>query len=163
MTYASRKGIHSLQFFAALLAFAVPAVRAAGTSALVDTGFVAEAIKRHAIIWDTRSAAAYKQGHIPGAVNIDDVGTVLREENTEDYIAHEEIEKLLGGAGIDPAKEVIVYGVSKRMTSSRPGLPLRRSLQARSGDSSRRPGELVGSDPRLLPFGAMCWALSTAT
>jgi thiosulfate/3-mercaptopyruvate sulfurtransferase len=110
MTHASRQGIASLQLLAVLLAFAVRAALAAGTSAIVDTAFVTEGIKRHAIIWDTRSAAAYKQGHVPGAVNIDDVGTVLRDENTEDYIAPEEIEKLLGGAGIDPAKEVIVYG-----------------------------------------------------
>ena len=29
---------------------------------------------RNAIIWDTRSVADYKQGHMPGAVNIDDIG-----------------------------------------------------------------------------------------
>ena len=110
MTYVFRSAIASPHVLAALLAFAAPAAVAAGTSAIVDTGYVAEAIKRHAIIWDTRGAAAYKQGHLPGAVNIDDVGTVLREENSEDYLAREEIEKLLGGAGIDPAKEVIVYG-----------------------------------------------------
>jgi thiosulfate/3-mercaptopyruvate sulfurtransferase len=79
-------------------------------SAIVDTAYVADAMKRGAIIWDTRAAAAYKQGHIPGAVNIGDVGNVLREENTEDYIAYEEIEKLLGEAGIDPKREIIVYG-----------------------------------------------------
>src|SRR5438094_5737259 len=79
-------------------------------SAIVDTAYVADAMKRGAILWDTRAPAAYKQGHIPGAVNIGDVGNVLREENTEDYIAYEEIEKLLGEAGIDPKREIIVYG-----------------------------------------------------
>lgn len=83
---------------------------AAGASAIVDTGYVVDALKRNAIIWDTRSAADYKQGHIPGAVNIDDVGVVLRDENTEDYIALDRMEQLLGAAGIDPAKEIIVYG-----------------------------------------------------
>jgi thiosulfate/3-mercaptopyruvate sulfurtransferase len=83
---------------------------AAETSAIVDMPYVAEAIKRNAIVWDTRSAAAYKQGHIPGAVNIDDIGVVLRDENTEDYIAQEDIERLLGAAGIDPSREVVVYG-----------------------------------------------------
>ena len=49
-------------------------------------------------------------GHIPGAVNIDDIGVVLRDENSEDYLALEEIAKLLGAGGIDPAKEIVVYG-----------------------------------------------------
>jgi thiosulfate/3-mercaptopyruvate sulfurtransferase len=86
------------------------AAMAAEVSAVVDTHYVAEAIKRNAIVWDTRSAAAYKQGHIPGAVNIDDIGVVLRDENTEDYLALEDIERLLGAAGIDPSREVVVYG-----------------------------------------------------
>ncbi|HTD06591.1 sulfurtransferase [Undibacterium sp.] len=89
---------------------AVPAPRASEHSAIVDTGQVVEAMQRHAIIWDTRSAADYKLGHIPDAVNIDDIGVVLRDENTEDYIALEKIERLLSAAGIDPSKEIIVYG-----------------------------------------------------
>jgi thiosulfate/3-mercaptopyruvate sulfurtransferase len=95
---------------AVLVGGMAPAAMAVEISAIVDTPYVAEAIKRNAIVWDTRSAAAYKQGHIPGAVNIDDIGVVLRDENTEDYIALEDIEKLLGGAGIDPSREVVVYG-----------------------------------------------------
>jgi thiosulfate/3-mercaptopyruvate sulfurtransferase len=83
---------------------------AADASAIVDTSYVADAVKRNAIVWDTRSAAAYKQGHIPGAVNIDDIGVVLRDENTEDYIALADLERLLGAAGIDPSREVVVYG-----------------------------------------------------
>src|ERR1700694_2551046 len=92
--------------FAALGGCMACGAMAAETSAIVDTAYVADAIKRSAIVWDTRSAAAYKQGHIPGAVNIDDIGVVLRDENTEDYIALEDIERLLGAAGIDPAKEI---------------------------------------------------------
>ncbi len=83
---------------------------AAETSAIVDTAYVADALGRNAIVWDTRSAAAYKLGHIPGAVNIDDIGVVLRDENTEDYVAQKDIERLMGAAGIDPSREVIVYG-----------------------------------------------------
>ncbi len=106
---------HSIHaFFLALnligAAVALLAPAAAEASAIVDTGYVVDALKRNAIIWDTRSAADYKQGHIPGAVNIDDVGVVLRDENKEDYIALDRIEKLLGAAGIDPSKEIIVYG-----------------------------------------------------
>jgi thiosulfate/3-mercaptopyruvate sulfurtransferase len=100
----------ALNMIAALVALATSVAMATETSSIVDTGYVVEALKRNAIVWDTRSAAAYKQGHIPGAVNIDDIGQVLRDENTEDYIALEDIEKLLGAAGIDPAKEIVVYG-----------------------------------------------------
>jgi thiosulfate/3-mercaptopyruvate sulfurtransferase len=99
-----------LLLFAALVGCMACTAMAAETSAIVDMPYVAEAIKRNAIVWDTRSAAAYKQGHIPGAVNIDDIGVVLRDENTEDYIAQEDIERLLGAAGIDPSREVVVYG-----------------------------------------------------
>jgi thiosulfate/3-mercaptopyruvate sulfurtransferase len=108
-----KRSIHS--FFLALnlmgAAVVLLAPSAAEASAIVDTGYVVDALKRHAIIWDTRSAADYNQGHIPGAVNIDDVGVVLRDENKEDYIALDRIEKLLGAAGIDPSKEIVVYGV----------------------------------------------------
>jgi thiosulfate/3-mercaptopyruvate sulfurtransferase len=97
----------ALNLIGAAVALLAPAAEA---SAIVETGDVVDALKRNAIIWDTRSAADYTQGHIPGAVNIGDVGVVLRNENTEDYIALDRIEKLLGAAGIDPSKEIIVYG-----------------------------------------------------
>src|SRR6185295_341677 len=77
---------------------------------IVDAAYGADAMKRNAIVWDTRSAAQYKEGHLPGAVNVGDVGVVLRDENTEDYLPLERLEKILGSAGIDPAREVIVYG-----------------------------------------------------
>ena len=90
------------------LALATFAVQAA--SVILDTPQVVQAIGRDAIVWDVRPAAAYRQGHIPGAVNIGDVGKVLRDENSEDYLPQATIESLLGNAGIDPAREVIVYG-----------------------------------------------------
>lgn len=90
-----------------LLILLANATWAAG--AIVDTAFVAEAARRGAIIWDVRSAEQYKKGHIPGAVNIGDAGQVLRNANTEDFIPVGQIEKILGSAGIDPAREVIVY------------------------------------------------------
>ncbi|MBI3526032.1 MAG: sulfurtransferase [Betaproteobacteria bacterium] len=104
--------------FAAILGFAALGVAHAAqaaqatqaTSPIVDTAYVQEAIKRGAIIWDTRSTDAYKKGHIPGAVNIGDIGKTLRDDNSEDYIAQDKIEKLLSGAGIDPAREIVVYG-----------------------------------------------------
>jgi thiosulfate/3-mercaptopyruvate sulfurtransferase len=99
--------VHLLLLPALALLFALPA---AAASAIVDTAYVVQAIQRNAIVWDVRGAPAYQQGHIPGAVNIGDVGVVLRDENREDYLPKPVIESLLGGGGIDPAREVIVYG-----------------------------------------------------
>ena len=96
-------------FLAIALTLSVPAI--AATSAIVDTAYVIDAQKRNAIIWDTRSAALYKQGHIPGAINIGDIAQELRDEHREDYIALGRIEKILGDAGIDPSKEIVVYGL----------------------------------------------------
>lgn len=104
--------IHFLLVIGCALTGAILPLHAAtgAQPSIVDTAYVVAAIKRDAIIWDTRSAPLYNQGHIPGAVNIGDVGSQLRDEQREDYIAAEKIEKILGKAGIDPAREVIVYG-----------------------------------------------------
>ena len=83
----------------------------AAPSTIVDTAYVVDAQKRGAILWDTRAAIQYKQGHIPGAVNIGDIGSELRDEHREDYIALPKIEKMLGDAGIDLSKEIVVYGL----------------------------------------------------
>lgn len=99
--------------FAFVCLLGLAALGMAGTAAadpiVVDRSFVAEAMKRGAIIWDVRDTQAYRQGHIPGAVNIGDAGVVLRNPNTEDFIPTPEVEKILGAAGIDPAKEIVVY------------------------------------------------------
>lgn len=77
---------------------------------IVDTAYVDAAIKRGAILWDARDADAYKQGHLPGAVNVDDISRVLRDPNREDWLPTPAIEALLGKSGIDLLnKEVIVY------------------------------------------------------
>lgn len=81
----------------------------AATPAIVDTAFVAEAAKRGAILWDVRSEFEYRRGHLPGAVNIDDAGWMLRNPNTEDFLPTPQIERLLGDAGIDPRREIVVY------------------------------------------------------
>lgn len=111
---------HSL--FAALigLAFAVSAAPAANRPApaappssqqrIIDTAEVRSAIERGAIVWDVRGADEYGKGHIPGAVNIGDIGKVLRRDSDEDYIPLAQMEKILGDAGIDPGKEIVVYG-----------------------------------------------------
>ena len=94
----------------AALGFSTAAAQGSGVGAIVDGTAVAEALRRNALVWDVRPADAFAKGHIPGAVNIGDAPAVLREPNTEDFIATPQIEKWLGSAGLDPAREIIVYG-----------------------------------------------------
>src|SRR2546430_16629005 len=68
----------------------------AASPTIVDGHYVAEAITRNAFVWDVRAADAYAKGHIAGAISIGDAARVLRDENTEDFIATERIEKILG-------------------------------------------------------------------
>jgi thiosulfate/3-mercaptopyruvate sulfurtransferase len=82
----------------------------AAASIIVDNATVADALKRNVIVWDVRPADAYARGHVPGAISIGDAAKVLRDDNTEDFIATERIEKTLGAAGLDPSREIIVYG-----------------------------------------------------
>jgi thiosulfate/3-mercaptopyruvate sulfurtransferase len=82
----------------------------AASSIIVDADYVTQAIARNAVVWDVRPADAYAQGHIAGAISIGDAAKALRDENTEDFIATERIEKILGEAGLDPKRETIVYG-----------------------------------------------------
>lgn len=79
-------------------------------SYIVDVEYVRAAAARGALIWDARDADDFAEGHIPGAVNIGDPTLSLRDKNTEDYLPTPQIEKLLGAAGLDPAREIIVYG-----------------------------------------------------
>lgn len=76
---------------------------------IVDTAFVADAMQRGAMLWDARVQEEFRKGHIPGAVNVGDPLRVLRSENSEDYIPTNMIEEILGGVGLNPAKEIIVY------------------------------------------------------
>ena len=77
---------------------------------IVDSVQAQEAIKRGAQIWDVRDARDYAKGHLPGALTIGDAATVLRNPNSEDFIATTQIAALLGAAGIDPQRETVVYG-----------------------------------------------------
>ena len=58
---------------------ALPNTTSAATSAIVDTTYVVDALKRNAIIWDTRSAALYKQGHFLLALGQGFRGIGIRE------------------------------------------------------------------------------------
>src|SRR5258706_1588893 len=82
----------------------------AAASVIVDNATVTDALRRNVIVWDVRPAGDYARGHIPGAVSIGDAPKVLRDDNTEDFISTERIEKILGAAGLDPSREIIVYG-----------------------------------------------------
>jgi thiosulfate/3-mercaptopyruvate sulfurtransferase len=94
---------------AGVLLFGI-AASAWAQSNIVDTDFVKAAMARGALVWDTRDAEAYSKGHIPGAVNIGNVNDELRDVNTEDYLPLPQLEAILGKAGIDPKREIIVYG-----------------------------------------------------
>lgn len=89
---------------------AAAAQGAAGQPVIVDTAGLAEAVGRNVLVWDVRPAEAFAKGHLPGAVNIGDAPAVLRNPNSEDFIGMAQIEKLLGAAGLDPAREVVIYG-----------------------------------------------------
>jgi thiosulfate/3-mercaptopyruvate sulfurtransferase len=80
------------------------------TPIIANRSQVEQAIARGAMIWDVRTSKDYAAGHIPGAVSIGDAAAVLRDANREDFISQAAIEQLLGSAGIDPAKEIVVYG-----------------------------------------------------
>ena len=69
-----------------------------------------EAVARGAIIWDVRDEKSYLEGHIPGAINIGEVGSVLRDPNKEDYIPTAQIQKMFNAAGLDVNQEIVVYG-----------------------------------------------------
>src|SRR5262249_57027136 len=92
-----------------LLFLWVPAAVAA-SPIIVDGHYVAEAIARNAVVWDVRAADAYAQGHIAGAISIGDAAKVLRDDNTEDFIATDRIEKILGAAGPGPTRRHTLLG-----------------------------------------------------
>src|SRR5262245_13416789 len=103
-------GLVMKRFILIALSFLWAQAAAAASTIIVDGQYVAEAIARNAIVWDVRAADAYAKGHIAGAISIGDAARVLRDENTEDFIATERIEKILGAAGLDPNREIIDYG-----------------------------------------------------
>ena len=130
---------------------------AADKPIIVDTGFVEQAAARGALIWDVRSQEDYRRGHIPGAVNIDEIALVLREPNTEDYIPVAKIEQILGEAGIDPTREIVLYG-AKAHTSPYFGYITMRYLGSSGArvyhggiDDWKAAGKPISTDPVKLP------------
>ena len=83
---------------------------------IVGADDISAAQARGALLWDVRADRDYQQGHIPGAVNLDDVLVRLRDPRTDDYLPQPRIERILGEAGIDPKREIVLYG-AKASTS----------------------------------------------
>ena len=77
---------------------------------IVDAAQVQETLKRGVQVWDVRDGRDFARGHLPGAITIGDAARVLRDDNSEDFIAHARIEKLFSEAGLDPARETVIYG-----------------------------------------------------
>lgn len=82
----------------------------ASAQVIVDTAYVQEALKRQVQVWDVRGDRDYAKGHLPGALSVGDAAAVLRDANAEDFLPTEEVAKVFGAAGLDPARETIVYG-----------------------------------------------------
>ena len=100
---------HLIAFiFLSLISFGGAAWAQSGT--IVDLQYVKAAQQRGAIIWDVRASNQYLEGHIPGAINFGDIGTVLRDPNREDFIDLAEINAIFNKAGLDIYKEIVVYG-----------------------------------------------------
>ncbi|MBU3607108.1 rhodanese-like domain-containing protein [Polynucleobacter nymphae] len=78
--------------------------------AILNTEQVRQAIARGAIVWDVRDEKSFLEGHIPGAINIGEAGSVLRDPNKEDYIATEKIQKIFNDAGLSVNRDIVVYG-----------------------------------------------------
>ncbi len=87
----------------------LPGVAFAG--GIVDAEFVAKALARGAIAWDVRGADEYANGHLPGAVSVGHVSQAIIDPKTQLLRPAAEIERVWGGAGIDPAREIVVYGL----------------------------------------------------
>ncbi|MGQ9694002.1 MAG: sulfurtransferase [Thermodesulfobacteriota bacterium] len=78
---------------------------------VIDTEGLIQAAGRGAILWDVREGQAYERGHIPGAVNVGrKICNDLRTSRTKDYLPMERLSQILGNWGIDPSKEIVVYG-----------------------------------------------------
>jgi len=147
----------AIRLFFALALGAIGQATWALEGEIVDAHQVEEALNRGAILWDVRDATEYAKGHIPGAVNIGDVGKALRDESREDFLPTPVIEQVLGTAGIDPSREIIIYG-----TTGDPfayfGLMTIRYFGGEQGrvyhgglDDWRQLGRPVTTDPGKLP------------
>lgn len=102
--------INGWKIFGSALALWLAAGWAAAQGLVVDTDYVEKALRSGALVWDARDESDYLQEHIPGAVNIGNVGDVFRDANREDPPPATAAARIFGAAGMDIlGKEVIVY------------------------------------------------------
>lgn len=88
---------------------------AAGSDLIVDTAFVTDKTGKHGwVLVDMRDAEAYKQGHIPGAVNLPAwVSKAFADDTKRQTESLAKMEQTLGEMGIGNDSHIIVYGEPK--------------------------------------------------
>jgi thiosulfate/3-mercaptopyruvate sulfurtransferase len=102
---------HFLKYFLLLGTLLISSLAVAQKNdTIIQTAQMQQAIARGAIIWDVRDEKSYLEGHIPGAINIGEVGNTLRDPNKEDYIATDKIQAIFNRAGLDVNRDIVVYG-----------------------------------------------------
>ena len=102
---------HFIKYLLSISLLAMSALACAQKNdVIIQTEQMQQALARGAIIWDVRDEKSYLEGHIPGAINIGDVGNVLRDPNKEDYIATDKIQAIFNGAGLNANRDIVVYG-----------------------------------------------------
>jgi len=152
------KLVMSWRVHAAGVALSIVSTIAVAESPLIlDTQGVESARERGALIWDVRGEEDYRKGHIPGAVNIDDILMQLRESRSEDYLPVSRLEQVLGDAGIDPSRELVLYG-AKAAVSAYFGLVTmqwlggdRVAVYHGGIDDWKGAGKTVATEPTRLP------------
>jgi len=102
---------HFIKYLLSISLLAMSALACAQKNdVIIQTEQMQQALARGAIIWDVRDEKSYLDGHIPGAINIDDAGNVLRDPNKEDYIATDKIQAIFNAAGLNVNRDIVVYG-----------------------------------------------------
>lgn len=88
---------------------------AAGSEFIVDTAFVRDKTGKHGwVLVDMRDADVYKQGHIPGAVNLPAwVSKAFADDTKRQTESLAKMEQTLGEMGIGNDSHIIVYGEPK--------------------------------------------------
>jgi thiosulfate/3-mercaptopyruvate sulfurtransferase len=77
---------------------------------IADRASVERALARGALVWDVRDAQDFLRGHLPGAISIGDAARALRDGSGAAFLPATELEPLISSAGLDPSREIVVYG-----------------------------------------------------
>jgi thiosulfate/3-mercaptopyruvate sulfurtransferase len=70
------------------------------------------------VVIDCRDDKAYAGGHIPGAINLGGACAKVMRDTTIRVRKTEDLEKMLGGAGVSMEKPVVVYADAKLITGT---------------------------------------------